>query len=43
MGVPYVNAPEEADSQCAWLAKNGYVDAVFNGRYGHINIWFAIY
>ena len=28
MGVPYINAPEEADSQCAWLAKNGYVDAV---------------
>lgn len=28
MGVPYVNAPQEADSQCAWLAKNGYVDAV---------------
>jgi flap endonuclease-1 len=28
MGVPYVNAPEEADSQCAYLAKNGLVDAV---------------
>jgi len=28
MGVPYINAPEEADSQCAWLAKNGHVDAV---------------
>jgi len=28
MGVPYINAPEEADSQCAWLAKNGYVDSV---------------
>ena len=28
MGVPYIDAPEEADSQCAWLAKNGYVDAV---------------
>lgn len=28
MGVPYINAPEEADSQCAWLAKNGFVDAV---------------
>lgn len=28
MGVPYVDAPEEADSQCAWLCKNGIVDAV---------------
>jgi flap endonuclease-1 len=28
MGVPYINAPEEADSQCAYLAKNGYVDGV---------------
>jgi flap endonuclease-1 len=28
MGVPYVNAPQEADSQCAWLAENNYVDAV---------------
>lgn len=28
MGIPYINAPEEADSQCAWLCKNGYVDAV---------------
>lgn len=28
MGVPYINAPQEADSQCAWLAKNGFVDAV---------------
>lgn len=28
MGIPYVNAPEEADSQCAYLAKNGFVDAV---------------
>ena len=28
MGVPYINAPQEADSQCAWLAKNGLVDAV---------------
>lgn len=28
MGIPYINAPEEADSQCAWLAKNGYVDSV---------------
>jgi len=28
MGVPYINAPEEADSQCAYLAKMGFVDAV---------------
>ena len=28
MGVPYINAPEEADSQCAYLAKEGFVDAV---------------
>jgi len=28
MGVPFINAPEEADSQCAYLAKNGLVDAV---------------
>lgn len=28
MGVPYIDAPEEADSQCAWLAKNNFVDAV---------------
>mgnify|MGYP000545107807 CR=1 FL=1 len=28
MGVPYIDAPEEADSQCAWLAKKGLVDAV---------------
>jgi flap endonuclease-1 len=28
MGIPYINAPEEADSQCAYLAKNGLVDAV---------------
>ena len=28
MGVPYINAPEEADSQCAILANNGLVDAV---------------
>ena len=27
-GIPYINAPQEADSQCAWLAKNGLVDAV---------------
>jgi len=29
MGIPYIQAPEEADSQCAYLAKNGLVDAVF--------------
>ena len=29
MGVPYVMAPEEADSQCAYLAKNNLVDAVY--------------
>ena len=29
MGVPYVVAPEEADSQCAYLAKNDLVHAVF--------------
>ena len=28
MGVPYIDAPEEADSQCAWLAKTGLVDGV---------------
>jgi flap endonuclease-1 len=28
MGIPFINAPEEADSQCAWLAKNGLVDGV---------------
>lgn len=28
MGIPYINAPEEADSQCAYLAKAGLVDAV---------------
>ena len=28
MGVSYIDAPEEADSQCAWLAKEGLVDAV---------------
>jgi len=28
MGVPYIIAPEEADSQCAYLAKHGYVDGV---------------
>ena len=29
MGIPYIDAPEEADSQCAYLAKEGLVDAVF--------------
>ena len=28
MGIPYVNAPEEADSQCAWLAEQNLVYAV---------------
>jgi flap endonuclease-1 len=28
MGIPFINAPEEADSQCAWLAKMGLVDGV---------------
>lgn len=28
MGIPFVNAPEEADSQCAWLCKNNIADAV---------------
>lgn len=28
MGIPYIIAPEEADSQCAYLAKMGLVDAV---------------
>jgi len=28
MGIPYVEAPEEADSQCAWLVKNGYATGV---------------
>lgn len=30
MGIPYINAPEEADSQCAYLAKKGFVDAVYS-------------
>lgn len=30
MGIPYINAPEEADSQCAYLAKEGFVDAVYS-------------
>lgn len=28
LGIPVVNAPEEADSQCAWLAKNNLVYGV---------------
>lgn len=28
MGIPYIEAPEEADSQCAWLVKNGYASSV---------------
>lgn len=28
MGIPYINAPQEADSQCSYLAKNGMVDGV---------------
>lgn len=28
MGIPYINAPEEADSECAYLAKNGFVEGV---------------
>lgn len=28
MGIPYITAPEEADSQLAWLCKSGLVDAV---------------
>ncbi len=28
MGIPYIEAPEEADSQCAQLVKNGLVDGV---------------
>jgi flap endonuclease-1 len=29
MGIPFINAPEEADSQCAYLARMGYVDGVY--------------
>jgi len=29
MGIPYIIAPEEADSQCAYLAKVGLVNAVY--------------
>jgi len=28
LGIPVINAPEEADSQCAWLAKKGLVYGV---------------
>ena len=28
MGIPFINAPEEADSQCAWLAKMNLVEGV---------------
>tara|TARA_B110000908_G_C10261935_1_gene459978 strand:- start:2249 stop:3256 length:1008 start_codon:yes stop_codon:yes gene_type:complete len=28
MGIPYVDAPQEADSQCSYLAKIGLVDGV---------------
>jgi flap endonuclease-1 len=28
MGIPYIEAPEEADSQCAWLVKNGFASGV---------------
>ena len=28
MGIPYVNAPQEADSQCSYLARSGMVDGV---------------
>jgi flap endonuclease-1 len=28
MGIPYILAKEEADSQCAYLAREGFVDAV---------------
>jgi flap endonuclease-1 len=28
IGIPVINAPEEADSQCAWLAKNDMVYGV---------------
>ena len=29
MGIPFINAPEEADSQCAYLARMGFVDGVY--------------
>lgn len=28
LGVPYIEAPQEADSQCAYLSRNGLVDYV---------------
>lgn len=28
MGIPYIEAPEEADAQCAWLVKNKLADGV---------------
>jgi flap endonuclease-1 len=28
MGIPYIEAPEEADSQCAWLVKKGFASSV---------------
>jgi flap endonuclease-1 len=28
LGIPFIDAPEEADSQCAWLSKNNIVDYV---------------
>ena len=28
MGIPYINAPEEADSQCAYLVKSGIAQSV---------------
>lgn len=28
MGIPYIEAPEEADAQCAWLVKNNFADGV---------------
>lgn len=28
MGIPYIDAPQEADSQCSYLAKNNLVDGV---------------
>lgn len=28
MGIPWIHAPEEADSQCAYLSREGFVEAV---------------
>ena len=28
MGIPYIEAPEEADAQCSWLVKNGFASGV---------------